>query len=101
LHSLVSGVMVMPASQVAGMLVAGSSLGLVQVGTVNRAGFARSWLLFPSLILCAGLLTLGVHELRTLPERSVQMKPGEDLMPRIWQDARVCRLYLPQNEGTK
>jgi hypothetical protein len=36
-----------------------------------------------------------------MPERSAQLRPGEDLQPRIWQDAKVCRLYVPQNEVTK
>jgi O-antigen ligase len=100
LHACVSGVLVMPASQVTGLLICGLFLGLAPravCSTPNR-GAART--LGAGLLLSAGLLILGVHELRTMPERSAQMRPGEDLRPRIWQDAKVCRLYVQQFDGT-
>jgi O-antigen ligase len=101
LHACVSGVMVMPASQVTGLLICGLALGLAP-NKKHRARARYSMLAAAGgMTMAIGLLILGTHELRTLAERSVQLRPGEDLRPRIWQDAKVCRLYAGQTNGTK
>ena len=100
LTACVSGVMVTPASQVAGLLVCGLLLGVTRGSAVASPPSARRFAFVPGVILGIALLALGAHELGSMPERSAQMRPGEDKQPRIWQDAKVCRLYVPQNEVT-
>lgn len=99
LHSCLSGVMVMPASQVTGLLLCGMLLGLYP--SAPRASNAATvrWGVIPGLLLAASLLGLGAHELKTMQSRAEQLSPDQSLYPRIWQDAKVCSLYKPQNEG--
>jgi O-antigen ligase len=101
LTACVSGVMVTPASQVAGLVVCGLLLGFAPGSPVVTTPTAGRFAYITGVILAIALLALGAQELRTMPGRSAQMRPGEDLWPRIWQDAKVCRLYVPQNEVTK
>jgi hypothetical protein len=100
LHACLSGVLVMPASQVTGLLVGGMLLGLMPLRAAGLPVPVRQRAFLPGfgLLLAAGLLVLGAQELRTTTERAVLLRPGEDMRPRIWQDAKVCRLYVPQNE---
>jgi hypothetical protein len=101
LHALVSGVLVMPASQVAGLLVCGMLVGLLPPKNQPTSTSMASLLALSSGLLAVAMLTLGSHELRTLPDRSGQLQPGEDMRPRIWQDAKVCRLYVPPDKVRK
>ena len=57
-----------------------------------------SWAFVPGLLLTLGLLGLGAHELRTMEARESHMFPMETGLPRIWQNAKVCRQYGRQNE---
>jgi hypothetical protein len=93
LHSCLSGVMVMPASQVAGLLVCGMLLGLYPSTANQRAVAALRWLCIPGLVLAAGLLLLGTHEVQTMEQRAKQLSAGASLWPRMWQDSKVCALY--------
>jgi len=98
LHACVSGVMVMPASQVTGMLLVGLLLGLISTRRHEKPSRIAIPAMISGIVMCGALLVLGVHELGTRAERSAQLKPGEDLRPRMWQDAKVCRLYVAQQE---
>jgi len=100
LTACVSGTMVTPASQVTGLLIGGLLLGFVSRNAVATTLTVQRFVVIPGLILATGLIALGAQELRTMAERSPLMRPGEDMRPRIWQDAKVCRLYVPQNEGS-
>jgi len=100
LHACVSGVIVMPASQVSGLLIIGLFLGSTSTEKQQERARSTGFMISSGIVFCAALLTLGVHELSTLAERSAQMTPGEDMRPRMWQDAKVCRLYVPQHEVT-
>jgi O-antigen ligase len=99
LHATLSGVLVMPASQVTGMLVCGMLLGLPIAGrsppdTVTRTGRrAARVALACMLLLSSGLIALGAHELSTLQDRAARLGADEPIRPRMWQDAKVCRLY--------
>jgi putative inorganic carbon (HCO3(-)) transporter len=98
LHACLSGVMVMPASQVAGMLICGMLLGLSPLRQNQRPTPAyRRWGI-PGLLLSVCLLALGFHELRTMEIRAPQLAPGEDMRPRVWQNAKVCKLYTMPSE---
>jgi putative inorganic carbon (HCO3(-)) transporter len=98
LHACLSGVMVMPASQVTGLLMCGMLLGLYPPVPGRRTVPALRWGFIPGLLLAVGLLGLGAHELQTMKSRSELLEPWATMWPRIWQDAKVCRLYSVQNE---
>jgi len=98
LHACLSGVMVMPASQVTGVLVCGMLLGLYPSAPQERPAGASQWGVIPGLFLTVALLGLGAYELHTMKDRAELLTPGESMWPRIWQDAKVCRLYNVQNE---
>ncbi len=93
LHACLSGVMVMPASQVTGLLICGMLLGLRPAGQTESATSTWRWSFVPGLALTLGLLILGAHELRTMESRAERLSPADSMYPRIWQDSRVCRFY--------
>jgi hypothetical protein len=97
-HACLSGVMVMPASQVTGLLICGMLLGLYPSASGERRVAALHWGFIPGLLLSVGLLGLGVHELKTMEDRESALLPRDNLLPRIWQNAKVCTLYIPQND---
>jgi len=101
LHACVSGVMVTPASQVTGLTICGLLLGLSHSAAAQSPSTVARWIFVPAALLVIGLLVLGAHELRTMEPRSSMLKPGEDMRPRMWQDGKVCRFYVPQNEVSK
>jgi hypothetical protein len=94
LYSCLSGVMMMPASQVTGLLLCGMLLGLVPLQGDGRASPAARTSFIPAVLASVALLALSWHELSTLEERAALLRPGEDMHPRIWQNAMVCRLYV-------
>lgn len=98
-HACFSGVPVMPASQVTGLIVCGILLGLLAPVPARGGALLTNWLFIPCLVLAASLLALGAEELRTMEYRAAQL-PARIIAPRIWQDAKVCRLHVPQNEVT-
>ena len=98
LHACLSGVMVMPASQVTGLLICGMLLGMYPTAPGERVGRALHWGFIPGLIMTISLLGLGAYELQTMKSRAELLNPGESMWPRIWQDAKVCTLYNLQNE---
>ena len=98
LHACLSGVMVMPASQVTGLLICGMLLGLYTSAPGERLVPVLQWDFIPGLLLAVGLLGLGVHELQTMKSRVELLEPGASMWPRVWQDAKVCTLYNLQNE---
>lgn len=98
LHACLSGVMVMPASQVTGLLVCGMLLGLYPIAPQEKSAAALQWGFIPGLLLAVGLLGLGAQELQTMESRAALLKPAATMWPRMWQDAKVCELYTLQNE---
>lgn len=101
LHSCLSGVMVMPASQVAGLLLCGMLLGLYPPTADRQPVTALRWAYIPGLVLAVALLLLGTHELRTMEQRAKQLTAGESLWPRMWQDSKVCLLYNREKQAAK
>jgi hypothetical protein len=99
IHACFSGVMVMPASQVTGLIVCGTLLGLRAPLPEDRKIVSPIWLCICGLLLASSLLLLGAQELRTMEFRAAQL-PARIVSPRIWQDAKVCQLYITQNAVT-
>jgi hypothetical protein len=102
LHSGVSGVAVMPASQVAGILICGMVLGRLGSFTSRPPPkYRRQGLLFGmTLGLSACLLAYGSTELYSMDRRNEQMPPDIG-HPRMWRNAFVCRLGTTQTPVTK
>jgi hypothetical protein len=100
-HACLSGVMVMPASQVTGVLICGILAGLYPGHSGKTAPARWQSAYIPGLVLCMFLLILGSHELKTMQQREPLLSPGEAMWPRIWQDSKVCSLYTLPNEVKK
>jgi len=98
IYACLSGVLVMPASQTTGLLVCGMLLGLYPRAHTDVTQPILRWGTLPGLIMSVGLLLLGSYELVTMKDRGDLLSPAESLYPRIWQDAKVCKLYAVQNE---
>lgn len=97
IHSCFSGVLVMPASQVTGVLVCGVLLGSLAPAQGHRRTFHTRWIVIAGSILSLALLIQGGREISTMEERAAQLPP-RIFAPRIWQDSKVCVLYTSQNE---
>ena len=98
LHACLSGVMVMPASQVTGLLICGMLLGLIPSTSKEKRVRALQRGHLAGLLLVVSILMLGIFELQTMKNRAKLLEPGATMWPRIWQDAKVCSLYNSQNE---
>ena len=91
IHACVSGLLIMPASQVATILIAGWALSLSVKTPLQPkvTPLVRSLPVAGMFITCA-MLVFATTELTKLSVRtnhSVQYGP---MMPRFWQDGRVC-----------
>jgi len=95
IHACVSGVLEMPASEVTGVLVTGFLLGLLPA---KQAGGRTSLstghvVLFLSLALSFALLAFTRQEIAVSQTRFEQTPLMDRLIPRLWQNGKVCRLY--------
>jgi hypothetical protein len=95
LHAGLSGVMVMPASQVAGLLLAGMLLGRLPSDHQNPSTAWAIGTAAAGLVLALALTWLGTDELNRMEERSARLPVQFSLYPRMWQDSKVCLLYPP------
>jgi O-antigen ligase len=131
IHACLSGVLVMPASQVTGLLLGGWLLGLMNGVRVNfpvdgdpprQGGSGKIYsdpgrtnpghadpgradsdprhpspltlgILLTALVLSVALLAFGRHEFAVAPQRLEQTPLLDRLIPRFWQNGKVCRLY--------
>lgn len=95
-YCCLSGVLVMPASQVSGVLVCGMLMGMIAPGPSNNRPIPGARLFLPPLIFSIALLILGRHELSSMDARAELLRPGYDLQPRIWQEGKICTFYTEQ-----
>jgi hypothetical protein len=100
-HACFSGVLVMPASQVTGIVICGILLGMMNRGSAKRRSTRLRWLFVPGLLLSASLTALGSYEISSMVERAAQLPTARVIAPRMWQDAKVCRLYIGRAEVNK
>jgi hypothetical protein len=106
LHACLSGIMVMPASQVTGLLLCGMLLGMTparQMESSNPVTLHRvipGFLLSLGVLISASLMIFGVNELRTMESRIAALDFYYTLRPRFWQNGVVCNSYTPQNKVT-
>lgn len=95
-HVSVSGLLIAPSSQVAGMLVVGWLLASLFKETGKSATNKVSGQLDASLVLLIGLLVslsvllFSTAELEELPNRTSYAQDYGPITPRYWQDGRFC-----------
>ncbi len=95
IHVCVSGLLIAPASQVAGILVSGWLLGCLVVNgiTVKKAGEAGHkaiFLLLFGLITSVSVLLFATAELGEMKYRTSYAVDYGPITPRFWQDGRFC-----------
>ncbi len=94
IHSCLSGVLIMPASEVTGILISGWLLGALPVD--SSSGFLKPWrngaLVF-GLAISLALLLFAKSEINLHEIRLEQTPSMDQLIPRFWQNGKVCRLY--------
>ncbi len=94
IHACLSGVLVMPASQVAGVLVGGWLLGMLPApASIRPAKVLASLLLLSGLALSVALLAFARQEIAVSALRLEQTPLMDRGIPRLWQNGKVCRLY--------
>jgi hypothetical protein len=82
LYACLSGVLIMPASQVAGVMIFGGLLGMSGLAG-RREGYRGARKICTSgALMSMLLLVLGWFELSTMDSRSEKLRPGDDLLPR-------------------
>ncbi len=96
IYSLLSGVLIMPASQVAGILVFGWLVGLafgVQNAQTERT--RKHSTAFTTLtVLLAALVTVSAFgELGNRKHSNIVVPSGDSLFPRFWQDGKLCKYF--------
>lgn len=105
--SLLDGVLIMPASQVTGILICGWLLGSLAVsppvvGTVVGSrplfpGLLAKVLLAVALIVSLVFLWFAQTEINQHEQALEQTHMMDRLIPRLWQNGKVCQLYqLPE-----
>lgn len=94
-YSCLSGVLVMPASQVTGVLVGGWLLGLMpDRRTRALCSKKTSWLVLTfAVVLGAATTAFSFHEAAQREYREGLIGPLDQKIPRFWQQGKLCK-YL-------
>lgn len=94
-YSLLSGIFIMPASQVAGLLVCGWLMGLIEPS--NRTGPSRETLattaIVAGLLISATVTWFSYQESAQRESRETLMPPRELGLPRYWQLGKLCKYF--------
>ena len=94
-HACLSGVLVMPASQLTGVLVCGTLVGLVRPRNSDGRGATAGGTIFLvcCLLVSLALLEFARKEMAVAAIRLEQTAVMDQAIPRFWQNGKVCRLY--------
>jgi len=96
IHACLSGVLIMPASQIAMILIAGWTLSLTGTSTtVDGKSPGRRLVLTAGLFLACAQFLFTAWEIPNLEERTVYSITHGPMMPRFWQNGRVCDYVYP------
>ena len=91
IHACLSGVLIMPASQVAMILIAGWTLSLTNPHVQAGGKFpGKPLILATGLLVAVAQLTFAAFEIPNLHERTAYADAYGAMVPRIWQEGRVC-----------
>ena len=97
LHACLSGLLIMPASQVAMIIIAGWALSL-SANTRAQFSGAASLLVIIGALIASAILVFATIEVTKLPERTPYAEDYGPMMPRFWLNGRVCEYnYSPSN----
>lgn len=97
IHACLSGLLIMPASQVAMILIAGWTLSLSGDSRLpSRNLVIASSLLLAGMLITWAVLVFATSELTQLPQRTAYLKNYGPMVPRFWQDGRVCEYSYAQ-----
>jgi O-antigen ligase len=91
IHACLSGLLIMPASQTAMILIAGWSLSLSGKTRLQpQNSVVTSFLLLAGMVCTCATLAFATREIPQLPERTRYSEHYGPMVPRFWQDGRVC-----------
>jgi len=95
-HANLSALLIMPASQVTMILIGGWTLSLAGKSTKSNGKtiVTKALMIFCAILACT-LFLFSVSEIRYLPERTKYSKVYGPMVPRFWQDGRVCEYDYP------
>ncbi|NNE06156.1 MAG: O-antigen ligase family protein [Xanthomonadales bacterium] len=98
LHACLSGVLMMPASQMMAVVMCGWLLGLTSGNlpshreALDKPGLTRltSVIMVAGLVACIALTKFNVSELRQYEARIAELVKAGPVQPRYWQHGRAC-----------
>jgi O-antigen ligase len=97
LHACLSGLLIMPASQMAMGLIAGWALSLSgETQSPKKPLMIPSAVLFVSILIAVATLIFAIKEITEQPGRTGYAEYNQQMQPRFWQNGRVCD-YLYAN----
>lgn len=90
-HACLSGVMIMPASQLAMIIIGGWSLSLSQTTQkeTQSPGLLKG-MIVTAMILASTILVFATGEISKTSEKSLEADFDHPLAPRFWQDGKAC-----------
>ena len=93
-HSCLSGLLIMPASQVAAIIIAGWALSLTGKTPLQlkKTAFANA-LIASALIMTSTTLLFATREITRHRDHQVQTDPAYRWAPRFWQDGKACGIH--------
>jgi len=102
IHAGLSGLFIMPASQVVTVLIAGWTLSLcgIMPEKPTSSKFASS-LLIAGMLFAIATLIFATREIPQMSERGSYAEQNGPMMPRFWQYGRVCDYKLVPPDGNK
>jgi len=97
IHSGLSGLLIMPASQVAMILIGGWTLSLAgNRPQPKQKSVAANYLLLAGMLLALAQLGFAIREIPRLPVRTSYAESYGPMVPRFWQDGRACEYAYPE-----
>lgn len=100
MHACLSGLLIMPASQVALLLIAGWTASM---NTQPRPGYGHYPLarlvLLGGLVLATTQAVYAIQEIPRLPERTGYTEGTGPLFPRFWWVGKVCDYHYPDDKS--
>ncbi len=93
IHACVSGLLIMPASQVAMIIIAGWALSLNKSTNDDQQNhaFIAQQMLFAAMLIAGAQLLFALKEIPTFARNELNtLTSYGPAVPRFWQDGRVC-----------
>jgi hypothetical protein len=85
------GVLIMPASQVAMILIAGWVLSLSGMArSLSSPALTASTPIIAALLLASFTLVFAAREITQAQENNIHHEPDHQMAPRFWQDGKAC-----------